>query len=60
MGQFPEDGENGQNVALILVLVLAYLEPELELFEVWEIKVRQIIIIANGIKKKQLLLRAFV
>ena len=39
---------------------LAQLELELELFEVWEIKVRQIIIIANGIKKKQLLLRAFV
>ena len=31
---------------------LAQLELELELFEVWEIKVRQIIIIANGIKKK--------
>ena len=28
---------------------LACLEPELELFEVWEINVRQIIIIANGI-----------
>ena len=27
---------------------LACLEPELELFEVWEINVRQIIIIANG------------
>ena len=27
---------------------LASLEPELELFEVWEINVRQIIIIANG------------
>ena len=29
------------------------LEPELELFEVWEINVRQIIIIANGITFKQ-------
>ena len=28
---------------------LACLEPELELFEVWEINVQQIIIIANGI-----------
>ena len=28
---------------------LACLEPELELLEVWEINVRQIIIIANGI-----------
>ena len=28
---------------------LAHLEPELELFEVWEINVRQIIIIVNGI-----------
>ena len=28
---------------------LARLEPEPELFEVWEINVRQIIIIANGI-----------
>ena len=27
---------------------LARLEPELELFEVWDINVRQIIIIANG------------
>ena len=26
---------------------LAHLEPELELFEVWEINVRQIMIIAN-------------
>ena len=32
---------------------LACLEPELELFEVWEINVRQIIIIANGINVKQ-------
>ena len=32
---------------------LACLEPELELFEVWEINVRQIIIIANGINFKQ-------
>ena len=66
MGQFPQDRENGQNVALFIflelccdqtiwffqlfwtvqkrfcpldskkiVLVLAHLEPELELFEVW-------------------------
>ena len=28
------------------------LEPKLELFEVWEINVRQIIIIANGINSK--------
>ena len=41
MGQFPQD-----------VLVLAHLEPELELFEVWEINVRQIIIIANGINSQ--------
>ena len=32
---------------------IAHLEPELELFEVWEINVRQIIIIANGINFKQ-------
>ena len=32
---------------------LACLEPELELFEVWEISVRQIIIIANSINFKQ-------
>ena len=31
---------------------LARLEPELELFEVWEINVRQIIIIANGINSQ--------
>ena len=31
---------------------LAYLEPEVELFEVWEINVRQIIIIANGINSQ--------
>ena len=31
---------------------LACLEPELELFEVWEINVRQIIIIANGINSQ--------
>ena len=43
MGQFPQDGENGKDVAFFLfflehccvyVLVLAHLEPELELFEV--------------------------
>ena len=28
------------------------LEPKLELFEVWEINVRQIIIIANGINSQ--------
>ena len=54
MGQFPQDGENGQNVAFFLffgallwpnclifsfsfVLVLAHLEPKLELFEVDDI-----------------------
>ena len=31
---------------------LACLEPQLELFEVWEINVRQIIIIANGINSQ--------
>ena len=31
---------------------LACLERELELFEVWEINVRQIIIIANGINSQ--------
>ena len=31
---------------------LARLEPELDLFEVWEINVRQIIIIANGINSQ--------
>ena len=31
---------------------LACLEPELELFEVWEINVRQIIIIANRINSQ--------
>ena len=31
---------------------LACLEPELELFEVWEINARQIIIIANGINSQ--------
>ena len=36
---------------------LACLEPELELFEVWEINVRQIIIIANGINFKQPILQ---
>ena len=84
MGQFLQDGENGQNVAFfwgsavtkqfdffnfsqlllfclldsknVFVLVLTHLEPELELFEVWEIMVRQIIItiIANVINFKQL------
>ena len=68
MGQFPQDGENGQNVEFlyffgavlwpngftfstflncfeeILPLVLAHLDPELELFEVWEIMVGQITI----------------
>ena len=40
----------------VFVLVLAHLEPELELFEVWEIMVPQIIItiIANVINFKQL------
>ena len=43
------------------VLALAHLEPELELFEVWEIMVLQIIItiIANVINFKQLLLGIF-
>ena len=83
MGQFPLDGENGQNVAFFLallwrnglifstflncsedildsenvfVLVLPLLEPELELFEVWQIMVLQIIItiISNVINFKQL------
>ena len=36
---------------------LARLEPELELFEVWEINVRQIIIIANGINSQTLKLQ---
>ena len=31
---------------------LAFLEPKLELFEVWEINIRQIIIIANGINSQ--------
>ena len=31
---------------------LACLEPELEVFEVWEINVQQIIIIANGINSQ--------
>ena len=31
---------------------LAHLEPKLQLFEVWEINVRQIIIIANGINSQ--------
>ena len=31
---------------------LAHLEPEVKLFEVWEINVRQIIIIANGINSQ--------
>ena len=31
---------------------LACLEPELELFEVWEINVRRVIIIANGINSQ--------
>ena len=34
MGQFSQDGENGQSVAFFWHLVLAHLEPELELFEV--------------------------
>ena len=40
----------------VFVLILAHLEPELELFEVWEILVLQIIftIIANVINFKQL------
>ena len=40
----------------VFVLVLAHLEPELELFEVWELMVLQIIItiIANVINFKQL------
>ena len=55
MGKFPQDGENGQNVAFfdffstvrkrfwpmhsknVFVLVLAHLEPELELLEVDDI-----------------------
>ena len=31
---------------------LAHLEPKLKLFEVWEINMRQIIIIANGISSQ--------
>ena len=88
MGQFPQDGENGQKVAFfhflelccehpvlffqllstvlkrfcpwhsknVFVLVLAHLEPKLELFEVLEIMVLQITItlIANVINFKQL------
>ena len=85
MGQFPQDGENGQNVAFFssavtkrfdffnfsqlfwryfrfwkcFVLVLPLLEPELELFEVWQIMVLQIIIIiiSDVINFKQLKLR---
>ena len=40
----------------VFVLAIAHLEPELELFEVWEIVVLQIIItiIANVIYFKQL------
>ena len=50
MGQFPQDGENGQNVAFILFFL------KLELFQVWEKMVLQIIIaiIANVINFKQL------
>ena len=40
-------------IFLIFGSSLACLEPELELFEVWGINVRQIIIIANGINFKQ-------
>ena len=36
----------------VFVLVLAHLEPELELFEVWEINMSQVIIIANGINSQ--------
>ena len=43
----------------VFVLVLAHLEPELELFEVWEIMVLKIIItiIANVIKFKRAIAR---
>ena len=41
-----------QNKFLFFSSSLACLEPELELFEVWEISVRQIIIIANGINSR--------
>ena len=46
----PGDSKN------VFVLALAHIEPELELFEVWEIMVPQIIntIIANVINFKQL------
>ena len=39
-------------IFLFFSFSLACLEPELELFEVWEINVRQIIIIANGINSQ--------
>ena len=41
-----------QMIFLFFSSSLACLEPELELFEVWEINVRQIIIIANGINSQ--------
>ena len=47
MGQFPQDGEDGQNVAFFNFFSELYCDqtkPELELFEVWEIMVPQIII----------------
>ena len=39
-------------IFLYFVCFLAHLKPQQELFEVWEINVRQIIMIANGINSQ--------
>ena len=58
MDQFLQDGEMVKNWHFFIFFELrccdqtVRLEPELELFEVWEIDVRQIIIIANGINSQ--------
>ena len=45
------------NVLFFNSSTLACVEPQLELFEVWEINVQQIIIIANGINSQTALAR---
>ena len=44
--------EEKQELCSFFSSSLAHLEPELEPFEVWEMNVRQIIIIANGINSQ--------
>ena len=58
MGQFLQGGRNGRLMSFFFnSSTLACVEPQLELFEVWEKNVRQIIIIANGINSQTALAR---